>query len=378
MAEAFDDKTHTPLLLLDVARMTRNLSALQAHLDDLGVPLRPHVKTCKNVEIARRMTTASSPGIAVSTLAEAEHFFANGFEDLLYAVGIAPGKLPSVAELMRRGAALKIALDGLEAARAVVEAADRLKQRFDVVIEVDSDGRRAGLKSSDPELVEAARLLDAGGCSVAGVMTHMGSSYACRDADGLARAAEHERRSAVDAATRLRDAGLAAPIVSVGSTPTARFAKDLTGVTEVRAGVHVFMDLVMAGIGVCELDDIAISVLAEVIGYRDGPGEWLIDAGWMAMSRDRGTAAQDVDFGYGAACREDGRPLDGVIVRAADQEHGIVASLDGQPLARDRFELGERVRILPNHACATAAQFDGYRLVDGNQVGGWWPRIRGW
>ena len=116
------------------------------------------------------------------------------------------------------------------------------------------------------------------------------------------------------AATRLREAGFDAPVVSVGSTPTAHFAEKLDGVTEVRAGVFVFFDLVMAGIGVCRIEDIALSVLATVNGHRVDKGWTLIDAGWMALSRDRGTAKQPLDQGYGVVCDIDGRPIDDLIV----------------------------------------------------------------
>ena len=179
---------------------------------------------------------------------------------------------------------------------------------------------------------------------------------------------------------RLRAAGHVCDIISVGSTPTAHFAERLDGVTEVRAGVHVFMDLVMAGLGVCDLDDIALSVLTEVIGCRElSGGEWLIDAGWMALSRDRGTAGQALDQGYGLVLDADGNILEDIIVRACNQEHGIVARRDGTPLAPDFFTIGQRLRILPNHACATAAQHDGYWLLPADdQPMRWLDRIRGW
>ena len=356
MIPSLDDKPRTPCLLLDVDRMDRNIRFMKDRLSALGVATRPHVKTCKSVEIARRMTGASATGITVSTLAEAEHFLEAGFTDQLYAVGIAPGKLPDVAGLVRRGASLKIVLDDAAAAECVVDEATRLDCGFEVMIEIDSDGERAGLAPSDPELIRIASTLESGGCRVAGIMTHMGGSYHCADTACLKRAAERERRSAVEAAERLRDAGIDAPAVSVGSTPTARFAEDLQGVSEVRPGTHVFMDLVMAGLGVCAVDDIAISVLAEVIGHRRASGEWLVDAGWMALSRDRGTASQAVDYGYGRVCDENGALLDDIILRAASQEHGIVARRDGEPLGPRAFRIGQRVRILPNHACATAAQ----------------------
>ncbi len=375
----FDDKPVTPCLLLDVDRMTRNIQDLEARLAGLGVPLRPHVKTCKSIEIARRMMAENSPGITVSTLAEAEYFFSHGIDDQFYAVGLAPGKLERIAGLYRNGLALKLTLDNSGAARRLGEAAVRLDCAFTVLLEIDADGQRGGFRPNDPDLTEAAETVTKGGCRVLGVMTHMGASYDCRDAGCLQRAAEHERLAVVNAADQLRRAGFESLMVSVGSTPTASFARNLDGVTEVRAGTYVFMDLVMAGLGVCGIEDIAISVLTEVIGSRPQAGEWLVDAGWMALSRDRGTAAQDVDCGYGLVCDESGKIVDNIIVRATSQEHGILARRDGEAIEPDRFEIGQRLRILPNHACATAAQHDGYWLIGEDlDPGRIWPRMHGW
>ena len=369
----------TPCLLLDTARMTRNIERMRIRLQSLGVALRPHVKTCKNIDIARQMIAGQPGGITVSTLAEADHFFEHGMTDILYAVGIAPGKLAAVAERMARGMALRIILDHPQTARAVASAAGQLDTRFRVLIEIDADGERAGLRADAPELTEIAATLEQAGCHVDGVMVHAGGSYHCNDADGMRRMAETERSSAVEAAGRLRRAGHEAAVVSVGSTPTATFASDLSGTTEVRTGVHVFQDLVQAGLGVCRIDDIAISVLTEVIGHRPADGTLLVDAGWMALSRDRGTADQTVDQGYGLVCNEAGRIIEDVIVTATNQEHGIVGRRDGTSLDLDEFPVGTRLRILPNHACATAAQHDGYWIIDSpDQARRWLPRCRGW
>src|SRR5699024_6776516 len=150
------------------------------------------------------------------------------------------------------------------------------------------------------------------------------------------------------------------PEVSVGSTPTAHFARNLEGVTEVRAGVFVLFDLVMAGIGVCGIDDIALSVLATVIGHQRDKGWIIVDAGWMAMSRDRGTASQSVDQGYGMVCDIGGTPYPDLIMSGSNQEHGIISVREGSSAALPDLKLGDRVRILPNHACATGAQHDRY------------------
>jgi D-serine deaminase-like pyridoxal phosphate-dependent protein len=342
------DELTTPALLLDVDRMQHNIDRMQQRLGALGVPLRPHVKTCKSIEIGRRMLGPDSPGITVSSLAEAEQFLEAGIVDQIYAVGIGPGKLEAVANLMARGAKLAIVLDHGDAAGAVADAARANECRYRVLLEIDADGKRAGLGPSDPALIELARIVTAAGCELAGVLTHMGGSYGCRGEQALIEAAETERRAAVIAAERLRRAGHACPIVSVGSTPTAAFARNLNGVTEVRAGTHVFMDRVMAGLGVCTEDDIAISVLTEVIGYRASAGEWLIDAGWTALTADPGLGGSD--FGYGRVCDAAGVPLDGLVVRATNQEHGIIAAADGPAPghpAEPRLRHRRPVRSLP-------------------------------
>lgn len=379
MNRSTDDKPVTPYLRLDVERMERNIQTLQSRLDRLGVALRPHVKTCKSIEVARRMLGRSNIGITVSTLAEAAHFLDHEIRDQIYAVGIAPSKLRAVADLERRGARLRIVLDHPATARQVADTAAAVGHRYEVLLEIDADRQRAGFAPEDPALIEAAQVLERGGCAIAGVLTHMGGAYACTDRACLEQAAERERSAAVEAAEALRAAGFCCDIVSVGSTPTARFATDLSGVTEVRAGTHVFMDLVMAGLGVCRTDDIAIAVIGEIIGYREHAGEWLIDAGWMALSADRGTAGQEKDFGYGRVISDTGSPDHDLIVRTASQEHGVIARRDGERLGAEAFEIGQRISILPNHACATAAQHEGYRLHGSrSRDGDWWPRMRGW
>ncbi|WP_376690643.1 alanine racemase [Wenzhouxiangella sp. EGI_FJ10409] len=353
------DRLQTPALLIDNQRFARNTARMNRQLARLGVPLRPHLKTVKNPELARRMMAGHAGGATVSTLAEADYFFADGIDDLLYAVGIAPGKLAGAARRIADGMKLTLILDHTDAARAVADAASRYDTQFQVLLEVDADGHRAGFQPDDAALVDSARILESGGALAAGVMVHAGGSYACRDRDCLVRMARQERDAAVVAAQTLRAAGLEAPIVSVGSTPTAMFAENLTGVTEVRAGVYAFMDLVMAGLGVCTIDDIAISVLTEVIGHRKTHGQVIVDAGWMALSRDRGTADQAVDRGYGVVCDESGRVLEPeLIVQATNQEHGIIARRSGEPLDLTDFPIGRRLRVLPNHACATAGQFE--------------------
>jgi len=370
----------TPCLILDAERMERNIARLRTRLDHLGVALRPHLKTTKCIEVARRVMASPAGPATVSTLQEASRFAEAGVRDILYAVGIAPAKLARVLELRAQGVDIAVILDTAEQAQAVADASRNAGVRIPALIEIDCDGHRSGVAPTDRDgLIDIGRRL-ADGAELRGVMTHAGASYGARGSDALRQCAEVERRSVVDAAAILREAGFACPVVSVGSTPTAHNAADLTGVTEVRAGVFVFFDLVMAGIGVCRIEDIALSVLATVIGHQRDKGWILVDAGWMAMSQDRGTSKQEVSHAYGVVCDTAGNPYADVIVADANQEHGIIAIRPGSSGTLPDLAIGDRVRILPNHACATAAQHGSYHVVRGASeiVEAQWHRFGGW
>jgi D-serine deaminase-like pyridoxal phosphate-dependent protein len=369
------DHLDTPTLLLDAGKLERNCRRMRARIHAQGVMLRPHVKTAKNVEVTQVALDAPAGAITVSTLREAEYFFDHGFRDILYAVGIVPGKLRRVVDLIKRGAQLTTIVDSVEAARSVARAVAGAGVRIPALVEIDSDGHRAGVRPGERRLLEIAQEL---GGALHGVMTHAGDSYNCDSPGAIRAVAAREREAVVQCAQALRDAGYACPVVSVGSTPTATFAESFDGVTEVRTGVYVFQDLVMAGLGVCALDDIAISVLATVIGYQRDKDWLLVDAGWMALSRDRGTAKQKVDQGYGVVCDALGQPLEDLIVIDANQEHGIVARRDAGPIDPARFPFGSRLRILPNHACATAAQHGEYQVLRDGQPVEVWERFSGW
>jgi D-serine deaminase-like pyridoxal phosphate-dependent protein len=361
----------TPALILDRTILDRNLARMQARMDGHGVRLRPHVKTTKSIDVLQR--TSAGP-ITVSTLKEAEYFLGHSITDILYAVGIAPGKLAHAARLIRQGANLTVILDSLDAARAVNAAAKEHAVSFEVLIELDVDGHRSGVSPDSELLIDVAKAL---GSSLQGVMTHAGESYNCVTTNAIAEMAELERAGAVRAAERLRAAGFAVPVVSVGSTPTATFAADLGGVTEVRAGVYMFHDLVMASLGVCGIDDIALSVLVSVIGHQAERGWIITDGGWMALSRDPGKG----DQGFGLVRNLDGRALsEDLIVTSANQEHGILARRDGSRPDFSRYPVGSLLRVLPNHACATGAQHTHYHVVEGREplILARWERINGW
>jgi D-serine deaminase-like pyridoxal phosphate-dependent protein len=358
----------TPCLVLDRGILERNLRVMANTLSRLGVGLRPHMKTAKSIDVARMAVQGQQGGITVSTLAEAEYFAGHGITDILYAVGITPRKLDQVAKLNETGAKVIVITDDPDTASAIATH----PVAIEALIEVDSGEERGGVVPNSPILLDLAERL---GSRLAGVMTHAGHSYAGRSVIEMERIAEMERAAITAAATRLREAGFTVRIVSAGSSPTARHARNLAGVTEMRAGVYMFGDLFQAEIETHAMDMIAVTVLTSVIGRR--PGRVLVDAGGLALSKDRSTEAAPHDYGFGLALTLDGaRGYGNAIVRRAYQEHGVIEMDPTRPID---LPVGGLLRIAPNHTCMTAAAHDRYFVVDGDDdVIAVWPRLNGW
>lgn len=373
-------KLETPCLILDRGKIKKNIAYLHKRMNHLGVNLRPHGKTAKNIDVIKMALANQTGGITVSTLKEAEYYFSHGIVDIVYAVGIVPVKLNHIADLMKKGANITIILDSMEQVRFVAAKAQEYSLDIPVLIELDCDGQRSGVTLGDSLLVDIGHLLNSeNGVMLGGVLTHAGGSYHCESVEEIRALAGVERDTAVQCAEKLRQNGLPCPIVSVGSTPTAIFAEDLTGITEVRAGVFMFYDLVMAGLGVCNIRDIAISVQTSVTGHQKHKGWVITDAGWMALSRDRGSASQKIDQGYGLVCNIEGEPLNDLIISTTNQEHGIMVDRGGKELDWEQFGIGSMARILPNHACATGAMHDRYYITDGTtEIIDVWHRVNGW
>ncbi|MBE7158024.1 MAG: alanine racemase [Rhodospirillales bacterium] len=358
----------TPCLVLDRTILARNLRSMAACVGRLGVPLRPHMKTAKSIDVARMALQGQPGGITVSTLAEAEYFLGHGITDMLYAVGITPQKLDQVVKLNASGARIIVITDDPDMAAFI--GSHPAPPR--TLIEIDSGEERGGVSILPDRLLELADRL---GSCLAGVMTHAGHSYSGRSVAEIETIAQTERDSVVAAADILRAAGHDISIVSAGSSPTARHAENFSKVTELRAGVYMFGDLFQAEIETHGADAIAVTVLASVIGRR--PGRLLVDAGGLALSKDRSTEATRHDYGFGLVLDVDGRnSLGRAIVRKAYQEHGVIELDARYPID---LPVGARLRIAPNHVCMTAAAHDRYFVVEGErEVTAIWPRVNGW
>lgn len=373
------DQLQTPALLLDRPVLERNIAAMTGRAKRHGVVLRPHMKTAKSAQIASLATAGNKGGICVSTVAEAEYFARHGFRDITYAFGIVPQKIDRLAKLRAEGVDVRLLIDDAANVKAVADRAKALGASFDVQIEIDSGQNRGGLKPDDPRLIDVGwALAGSSALRFLGVLTHGGHSYDCRGAADCRRVAEEERAAIVGAAERLLASGLPCLEVSPGATPNAVHAARLDGVTEIRPGNYMFFDLHQTGIGSCTADEIAVSVLATVVGHNRAHNRIVIDAGGLALSKDTGANEPLPGTGYGWVMDLSGKTRIGDLrVGRVSQEHGQIES--DSPLPFDRLPIGALVRILPNHSCMTAAAYEHYNvLAGGTEVVDRWDRINGW
>lgn len=365
----------TPALLLDVARLQANCKRMLERCRALGTRLRPHMKTMKSIDVARLAIDPSHGGITVSTLQEAEYFARHGIRDILYAVCITPDKFDRAAAVAKRVGCLGVFVDDPAVVTQLGSVSRRTGASFDCWIEIDSGEHRTGVLPDSAELIEIGAAIDAAPVlDLRGVATHAGHSYECAGPDEIRKVAAEERESVLSAQSRLWAAGFACPGTSIGSTPTACFLDDATGISEIRAGVYQPGDLVQWELGSCDVDDIALSVLATVISHQRSTAKIVIDAGGLALSKDGGTGR----CGYGLVMDAGGEQRFGTLpVSRVYQEHGEIH--DVPDALFDALPVGSRVRVLPNHACMTAAMYEHYQLIgEGGALAGRWPRTNGW
>jgi len=367
----------TPALLLDLDVLERNLERMATKVRGLGALLRPHVKTHKCIEIGELQRRHGAQGITVATIVEARVFAAHGFDDITWAVPLPVSRIADVVELARQ-VTLRVTVDAAEAADALVAAAQQAGVHVHVWLEVDCGYHRSGVDPDAASSVALARkLLDSPHLSFDGVLTHAGHGYAAGTDAERAAVAEQERAVTVAFAERLRAAGVRVNAVSIGSTPTMAAASSLAGVTEVRPGNYAFYDWMQAAAGVCRPEDVAVTVLATVISHRPDLDHVIVDAGALAMSKDLGPGDPARRRGLGPLMAGlSGPSLDPALALThASQEHGFVEG--GTARDRARLAVGSRVRIMPNHSCLTAAMFDAYEVVRGEEVVGRWTIHRG-
>jgi D-serine deaminase-like pyridoxal phosphate-dependent protein len=346
----------TPALLLDVDRLEANLRWMADRAANLGVSLRPHIKTHKCVEIAERQRDVGATGITVSTLYEARVFADHGFDDITWAFPVILSRIPDVVELAGR-VRLQVTADSREA----VDALGRTGEPLNVVLKVDCGYHRAGVDpEGDEVLALAGAVADSASLQLAGILSHSGHAYGVDSAEGAAAVAEEERSVMVRCAERLRGEGIDIPTVSVGSTPAMRAVADLSGVTEARPGNYALFDYTQVTLGSCTAAECAATVLSSVVSSQPGAEHCIVDAGALVLSKDPGPGPPHHPT-MGEVYREyDAGELDpDTRLSGMSQEHGRL---------NRRLPVGTLLRILPNHSCLTVAEFEECYAVRGAEV----------
>ncbi len=347
------DQLDTPLLIVDLDRLDANIERMAAVMRERGIALRPHAKTHKSLEVARRQVAAGAVGLTVATIGEAEVFADGGIEDLFIAYPVHANG-PKVERLRRLAGRcrLSVGVDSTEGVERLAAGFRGSSAAIGVLVEIDCGGRRSGvLPDRAGEL--ARRAADAG-LSVSGVFTHAGQSYA--SPDRRSAAADEEVAGLAVAAESLGAAGIEPTVISAGSTPTAPLSARQP-VTEERPGTYVFGDRqqsALAGDPVDESGSVALVVAATVVSHG-ARGGFLVDAGAKILGKD--TAAYVA--GHGAVL---GYP-DAVLARVNDH-HGVAEVAEGTP----RPPIGDVVWIIPNHVCPVVNLVDELTVVQGGRI----------
>jgi D-serine deaminase-like pyridoxal phosphate-dependent protein len=369
-------KLKTPSLVLDVERVRSNAQRISQLAKTNNARLRPHIKTHKCIEIAQIQTAGHDGAITASTLAEVRAFSKHGFNDITYAVPIEPGKFDEAIEIAGSGVKLNLITDSVEIPPLLDNRLQETGVKMSVFLKVDCGYHRCGVEPDSDEAFEIPRLIaDASNLNFAGILTHAGHSYNARSKDEIAAIARHERDSMAQLAARLRSDGIEVPIISIGSTPTITRIDHLKGIDEIRPGNYIFFDAAQAAFGSCNFEDCALTVLAAVIHIDRRRKKVILDAGAIALSKDRGAVELDSTCGYGRVLDLEGKET-GLRLESLSQEHGAFHVKDDAIL--ESLRVGTRLRVLANHSCLTAAQHPYYNVLENGRIIDRWKIHYGW
>ena len=355
--------TPTPRVYIDRARLQANIAAMQARASGAGVRLRPHAKTHKSPKIARMQIDAGAVGVCCAKVGEAEVFAAAGIEDVRLPYPTNPANADRVFALQDR-IRFSTIVDNLDVARRWSEVMTAAGRRLDVLVKVDVGFHRCGVNPDAPGALESIKTI-AGlpGLRFLGFLSHAGHGYHADSADALARIAAREIEILGGLAGSLRDAGIEVQEISVGATPTARFVTSQKGVTEMRPGNYVFFDRTQVGLGSATLDQCSLSIVSTVVSRPD-PARVVFDAGSKTLSSDglRGFG-HTIGYGFVYASLEARTPDPSIVIERLSEEHSVA-----KVTPDCRLKPGDRVHILPNHACVVANLTDELLLVDGPAI----------
>ena len=354
----------TPFVTVDHARLRANIAAMQTLAASAKVGLRPHTKTHKSVTIARWQLEAGATGICCAKLSEAELFADAGITDIRLPYPVNPANAARVVALLRRGVKLSIIVDDLDVARGWSTAMTSAGLKLDVLVKIDVGFHRCGIDPGSPAALSVIKgVSDLSGLTFKGLLSHAGQSYETKSIQELGEVAEKEIAILRSLAAQAKDAAVETPEISVGSTPTARFITIQNGVTEMRPGNYVFFDRTQVGLRATTVESCALSIVAMVVS-RPAPARVVFDAGSKTLTSD-GVRGFGAPTGHGLVFPDlEASAPDGTIaIERLSEEHSVA-----RVPATCRLKPGDRVRIIPNHACTVTNLANELVLADGMRI----------
>jgi D-serine deaminase-like pyridoxal phosphate-dependent protein len=352
----------TPTVLIDNARVERNLERMQSAAAAAGKRLRPHAKTHKSVTMARRQIERGAVGICCAKLGEAEVFAAAGLRDIRLPYPLNPVNAPRVLSLLDR-TRLSFIVDHPDVAAGWSDAMKAAGREVEVLVKVDVGFHRCGIDPQEGDAAEfVARVATMPGLRFRGLLSHSGHGYGATSDDNARAIARDEADLLRDLAARVERLGVEVPEISVGATPTVRHSLGETGITELRPGNYIYFDRTQVALGAAAWDDCALSVLARVVTAH--PGRIILDSGSKTLTNDLARGFGPT-AGYGIVTRslDSNAPDESLVVERLSEEHASVR-VEGTT----RLRPGDLVRVIPNHSCVVSNLVDAAWLVDGDRV----------
>lgn len=350
----FVSDLETPAIVIDLDMMERNLSRMAEYCRSKNLRLRPHTKSHKIPALAKRQLDHAAHGITVAKIGEAEVMLEAGITDMLIAYPIVgQGKAERLADLADR-AGITVALDSVAAARAISHEVSKKSAHVGVLVELDVGFRRCGIANEDELLSVVQRIVDLPGIEFKGLMFFPGNFQVSEKERAELRVGVNEFLER--AVSKLEAAGIPVPVVSGGSTPTARECHLFFGVNEIRPGMYIFNDRNMVGVGIAGVEDCALSVITTVVSTSVS-GRAIVDGGSKTFSSDRYLAGDGK--GFGIVKNDPDAELEQL-----SEEHGhlnINRSTHG-------YRVGERLAIIPNHVCSTVNMHNQVYGIRGERV----------
>ena len=342
----------TPYLQIDAMKMQSNILKIAEMARSSEVSLRPHVKTHKIPAIAKEQLEAGAVGITVATVSEAEVMADGGIEDIFIAYPLVTEEKIQRALALSRRIRLIVGVDSLEGARRLSEVAESEDHTLEVRLEVDTGLRRTGVPYEDA--VELAVKIQAtSNLDLTGIYTYRGAVLDGSPTLELEKAGIEEGQLMADLAEEMRERGVGVDDVSVGSTPTAQYAAQVEGITEVRPGTYVFYDRMQTKLGACSFDECATEVVVTVVS-RPSSNLAVIDGGSKTFATDVQPGSAPLNLvGFGEIV---GHP--GAVLERLTEEHGMISLNEDSGL-----QVGDTIRIVPNHVCSTVNLHDAIYLT---------------